>query len=217
MKKITLLTSAFFCLLSFTASAQITKGSVLLGGGISGSKNKSENNNSQESTYSSFGISPAIGVAIKENTVVGLRLSYSHSKSEQPSGNIPLEQKQNGYSAGVFYRRYLGLSTKFYLFGEAAAYYYFNKQENTYPGSVSSQESKSAGLNFYPGVAYAVNKRIHLEVGLNNLVDLSYGSSTTKSTSSGNTVTSKSSGLGFTTNVSASAPLTVGFRFVLGK
>lgn len=215
MKKIAFLTCASLCLLSLTSSAQIAKGSVLLGGGISGGKNKSENNN-QESQYSSFSFYPAIGLAVKENTVVGLRLSYYHSKSE--SDNNPYKQEENGYSAGIFYRKYMPLGRKFYLFGEGAAYYSHRDQNYIYPDSKSIQEANSVGVNFYPGVAFAVNKRIHLEVGLNNLVDLSYNRSETKYTSLGNTTTtSKSSGFGFSTNVSTASPLTVGFRFVLGK
>ncbi|HEU4902800.1 MAG TPA: hypothetical protein VFT06_08405 [Flavisolibacter sp.] len=215
MKKMVLLICALGCIFSLTSSAQITKGSVLLGGGISGGKNKSENNN-QESQYSSFSFYPAIGLAVKENTVVGLRLSYYHSKSE--SDNSPYKQEQNGYSAGFFYRKYMPFSKKFYLFGEGAAYYGHSDLKYIYPDSESIQETNNVGVNFYPGVAFAVNKSIHLEVGLNNLVDLSYNKSESKNTSSGNTTTtSKASGFGFSTNVSTSAPLTVGFRFVLGK
>jgi hypothetical protein len=215
MKKMALLTCVLLCILSLTSSAQITKGSVLLGGGISGGKNKSESNN-LESHYSSFSFYPAIGLAVKENTVVGLRLSYNHSKSE--TDNNPYKQEQNGYSAGIFYRKYMSLGKQFYLFGEGAAYYSHSNQENIYPDAKMIQETNSVGINFYPGVAFAASKRIHLEIGLNNLVDLSYNRNETKNTSLGNTTTtSKATGFGFSTNVSTAAPLTVGFRFVLGK
>ena len=215
MKKIAHLMFASLCLLSLTSSAQITKGSVLLGGGISGGKNKSESNN-QESQYSSFSISPAIGLAVKENTVMGLRLSYAQSNSE--ADNNPYKQEQSGYSGGIFYRKYMPLGKKFYLFGEGVAYYSQSEQKYVYPDFQSTQETNSIGVNFYPGITFAASKRIHLEVGLNNLVDLSYGRSETKNTASGNTTTtSKTKGFGFSTNVSAAAPLTVGFRFVLGK
>src|SRR4051812_20144592 len=101
MKKLLLLTFASLFFLSFTSSAQITKGSVLLGGGISGGKGKS-GSSPNESTSSSFSLYPTLGIAVKDNAVVGLRLSYSRSQSGQ--SNINFSDKQNGYSAGVFYR-----------------------------------------------------------------------------------------------------------------
>lgn len=203
-------------LFSVTVSAQVRKGSVLLGGGISGGSGKTESNNT-ESKSSSFAVYPAVGIAVKENTVVGLRLGYYHSRSEQPNGTNEYVQTQDNYSAAIFYRRYLTLSSTFFLFGEGAAYYSRSKQGNTYPGSKSTQVNNAVGVNLYPGVAYAVNRHIHLEVGLNNLADISYSSSNAQNVSSGITTTSKSSGFNFSTNVSSSAPLTVGFRIVLGK
>jgi hypothetical protein len=73
------------------------------------------------------------------------------------------------------------------------------------------------GVNLYPGVTYVVGRRFHLEAGLNNLLSLQYTSSKNENTSSGQTSVNKSSGIDFSTNLSTAAPLTVGFRFVLGK
>lgn len=187
---------------------------MLLGGGISGGRSTVENNN-QENKYSSFSVYPSIGLAVKENTVVGLRLTYSHSKSA-PANN-PYTQEQKGYGAGLFYRKYMPLGKQFYLFGEGAAYYGYSEQTNTLPDNTVKQKNRTIGVNFYPGVAFAVSRKIHLEAGLNNLVDLSYNKSNTETTSFGGTSFSSSSGFGFSTNVSTSSPLTVGFRFVLGK
>ena len=216
MKKFAFLTVASLFLFSFITSAQIKKGSVLLGGGISGGTGKSENN-STESKTSSFSIYPAIGIAVKENTVVGLRLGYYRYKSEQTDVNNTYTQKQANYNAALFYRRYLTLSSKFFLFGEGAAYYNRGKQNNIYSSYTSTQKNKTVGVNLYPGVAYAATRHIHLEVGLNSLADISYTSGKTENTSSGITTSSRSSGFNFSTNVSSSAPLTVGFRIVLGK
>lgn len=200
-------------LFSLTASSQISKGSVLLGGGISGGRGTSESNN-QETVNTSFTIHPAVGLAIKPNTVVGLRLSYGRSTSEQEGGTPENKQESNHAGAGFFYRRYMNLSQKFYLFGEGAVYYNQAKQETRTPWQQSDYSASSVGVNFYPGVAYAVTRKMHLEVGLNNLLDISYNRSETKSLSGSE---SKASGFSFSTNVSTSAPLTVGFRFVLGK
>lgn len=189
-----------------------------MGGGVSGYKNKSETA-SQEYTNSSFAIHPAIGVAVKDNAVVGLRIAYAHGKTEQLNGTYTNVQEQNIFSPGLFYRRYASLGRKFYLFGEGGAYYSHGKTTNETKSleAKSTQTSNTVGINFYPGVAFAVNRKIHLEVGLNNLLDFSYSSGKIESVSSGTTNTTKTSGFAFSTNVSTTAPLSVGFRFVLGK
>lgn len=219
MKKVLPLTFASLFFLSLHSSAQITKGSVLLGGGISGSKSKTEDGSQGVNKSSAVVISPAVGIAVKNNSVVGLRLSYLHAKSELSNVVYPNLQEQNGYGIGAFYRRYAPLGKKFYLFGEGAVYYNHgsNKSEYTSAGSKSEQTNNAVGINFYPGIAYAVNRKIHLEVGLNNLVDLSYSKGKNENTSAGTTTTTRSSGFAMSTNVSTSTPLSVGFRFVLGK
>ncbi|HEV7333432.1 MAG TPA: outer membrane beta-barrel protein [Flavisolibacter sp.] len=216
MKKSLLIALACSFLFSLTVSAQITKGSVLLGGGISGGKGKSEGNNG-EGKSSGFSVYPAFGVAVKDNVVIGLRLSYANSSSEYSDPNNQNSQDNENYGAGIFYRRYLSLSQKFFLFGEGAVYYNRGKQESSQLTSKSTQTSNSFGVNFYPGIAYAVSKKIHLEVGLNNLLDLSYNTSKSEYVSGSSSLSSEARNFGFATNVSASAPLTVGFRFVLGK
>ncbi|NTS39446.1 outer membrane beta-barrel protein [Flavisolibacter sp. BT320] len=213
MKKNLLFALACAILFSFTASSQITKGSVLLGGGISGGKGTSESNN-RETITTSFGINPAVGLAVQNNTVIGLRLSYGKNKSEIEDGTAENWQRTNQFGAGFFYRRYMNLSQKFYLFGEGSVFYNGTKQETRSSWQQMDQKIKSVGINFYPGVAYAVSRKMHLEIGLNNLLDISYSHSKTASPSGSEQT---SSGFGFYTNVSTSAPLTVGFRFVLGK
>ena len=215
MKKTLLFTVTLLSATLF-GQAQITKGSVLLGGGISAGRSHSETG-TVESKSTSLSFSPTIGVAVKNNVVAGLRLSYFHSNASQE--NPALSQKANGYSAGVFYRKYLNLSKAFYLFGEAAAYYSFNKADSRYAplGADTRQTSRTIGVNLYPGVAYVVSKRFHLEVGLNNLVSLDYTRNKNETLPPGSSNVSKSSGLGFSTNLSTAAPLTVGFRVVLGK
>lgn len=207
---IALVSAALLC------EAQITKGSVLLGGGISAGRGTSESGNI-EGKSRSIGFYPTIGVAVKDNTVAGLRLSYYYGKASQ--SNPDLSQKSNSYSAGLFYRKYLPLSRAFYLFGEGAAFYASNETRNNYSplGTNSRQTQRIIGVNLYPGVAYVVSKRFHLEVGLNNLLSLDYSRSTHENLSPGQSSISKNSGVNFSTNLSTAAPLTVGFRFVLGK
>jgi hypothetical protein len=81
MKKISVF--SFAILFASVASAQISKGSLFLGGNISTASSKVELPNGQEQEQKGFMISPAIGTAIKNNLIVGVDLTYSKYESEQ--------------------------------------------------------------------------------------------------------------------------------------
>ena len=110
------------------------------------------------------------------------------------------------------------LGKNFYLFGEGGAGY--NNREyhqSAAPDSRQVVKTNSYSINLYPGIAYAVSKKIHLEASINNLVNLAYSSDTYENVTGSSASTSTSKGFSFTTNVSNSVPLTLGFRFVIGK
>ena len=88
-------------LTSSSIYAQISKGSILLGGGIgySNQENKQEGS-TVESKTSNFYISPAIGIAIKENLIVGGDLSFSNQMQENGSN----ETTTKYYGAGIYMR-----------------------------------------------------------------------------------------------------------------
>ena len=60
---------------------------------------------------------------MNENTIAGINLSYLPSSSTNYPNlrEYPLKYRNNGYSAGVFYRKYKSLGKEFFLFGEASA------------------------------------------------------------------------------------------------
>jgi hypothetical protein len=214
MKKLVLFSLSVFLLLSFNASAQIKKGSVLLGGGISGNEAKS-GSGTMETKGSSYIISPSVGVAVKDNTIAGLFLSYNHSSSNQ--GNLnSYKIKQNTYGGGLFYRKYYGLGKGFFLFGEGNVFYQYSKYEQE-ASAPFIKKSNSVGFNVYPGLAYAVSRRFHLEIALSNLISFNYFTTKGETLYPNNTITAKNNGFSFSTNLSTSNPLSVGFRVVLGK
>jgi hypothetical protein len=214
MKKFLLVSITFFFIVSL-AHAQITKGSLLLGGSVSANTNETESGSTENKSNGLY-IRPAIGLTVKENTVVGLRGGYSHSKTQY---NGPYaEQKTYSYSIGTFVRRYLPLGKGFYLFGEAGVDYDY--LENSQPNgndSKSVYKGKTFEADLYPGIAYAVSKKIHLEASINNLINLSYLTSKTEYSYVGGQTVSKTKGFSFGSNASSSVPLNIGFRFVLGK
>lgn len=214
MKKIILLTIATICIVTISFS-QINKGSVLLGGGISANTGNSQNG-TNEDKFNGIFIYPAIGIAVKNNTVIGFRAGYGHSKNS--SNNSVYAQKDNSYNAGFFLRKYLLLAKNFYLFGEAGASYGYHKNEQV--NGIDARtitKDNSIGLNIYPGIAYTVNKRFHLEVSVNNLAGLGYSKTNREDITIAGASHSEYSNFSLSANASSAAPFTLGFRFVLGK
>lgn len=216
MKKIILFYINLFCI-AFISQAQITKGSVLLGGGISAFSSKSENNNVESKSHG-FNFRPSLGFVIKDNQVLGFTVGYGRNQTKFE--NSPQTSTGNNYGAGVFYRKYIPLSKSFYLFGEAGFGYYSSKSENaaiTTQSYKNTQEQTNTGLSLFPGIAYAVGKRFHLEASLNNLVTLYYSKNKSEQTFQGNVSKNESKGVSMDVNVSSTAPITLGFRFIIGK
>lgn len=209
MKKVLLLATVAIAFV-LSANAQITKGSILLGGSIGINTNSTENQNGEFSSNSFF-ISPQIGYTVKNNNVWGLRLTYS--KNNNQVQNFP-ETEGSGYGGGIFFRKYFPLSNRFNLLGEANANYASSNQDN---GVNTEYKANATGLSLFPGISFTVNKRFHLEALLTDLFRINYLTEkiTDKSGPSTTEYNNKSFSIG--TNLSSQMPLTIGFRFVLGN
>jgi hypothetical protein len=215
MRKYLLFTSIAFTLLANTLNAQITKGSILLGGNLSFETSTSKNS-SYEIDNNIFSINPAIGVAIKENSVLGVSFNYFIYTQKSTLSNA-YKEDANSYGSGLFYRQYKSLSSRFYLFGDAGAGYYHTKITRETPDVIQIYKSNSVNLSLYPGITYAVSKRFHLEASLNNLLNINYSSAKTTTRGSTPTTESTTNGFSFMTNISSGVPLSLGFRFIIPK
>jgi hypothetical protein len=201
-------------LFACTANAQINKGAVLLGGNIAYSEvNYGEPSNQDQND---FIISPSVGFAYKTNRVAGVGINYGHSKVENQNSKTETES----IGGFVYMRRYWQLGKSFYLFAEGNGGYLHSERIYRSKVTTDRQEQKTNGIQFglYPGIAYALGKKIQLEAGLNNLVGLSIQNTRTKTTNpwTGNTST-KNSSVNFSMNLDGRAPLSLGFRFLLNK
>lgn len=199
---------------SITVKAQIKKGSKLLGGGISFGITES-GVTPNETEYKNFSLNPSIGFVTRDNQAVGFNLFFSRATtvvSGQPQDDV----KMNGYGGGVFLRRYLPLGKSFYLFGEGQANFSYT-QTDRYPSQDvhSKQMQYSGSIVFYPGITYSIKDRIHLEAGLNNLLNFTYFRTENKLTTPVTESISKTSGFNLSANVSNNSPFNIGFRFVL--
>ena len=212
MKKIKFYFLSISILFTILAQAQIKKGSIFLGGDIGGVTQKTESG-SNTSKQSGFFISPVFGKAIKENLVLGTDLLYGHNKYE--SGG---EQTISTYGIGVFLRKYKAIgSSGFYIFLQGRAGYRFTNNKLEGPATyVNVAKNHTASLSIYPGLSYAVSKRLHLETGFNSLVSVNYFTETAET---GNPVTSstKTSGLNISSSLNNISNLYLGFRVLLSK
>lgn len=213
MKKYLLVALAVFFLLK-NANSQIRGGALFLGGslGVGAQKGSSEPGTGDSKTNGLY-FSLAIGKAIKENLILGAIMENGYSNSE--SAFSTYESRQ--YGAGVFLRKYMPLGKGFYLFGEGSFRGSFKKNESGYPNqppitaTLTKEWALIAGL--YPGVAYAVNNKIQLEVGLNNIAYVRYLNTTIEGPNS----KGESNGLDIGTNLGNTGALTVGLRFLLNR
>ncbi|MCW3075247.1 MAG: hypothetical protein JWP69_2316 [Flaviaesturariibacter sp.] len=197
---------------SLASNAQINKGTVLLGGSIGASTSEAEQGifNQKER---SFSLSPTVGYTIRTNTVLGIGFSYGHGKSSFSGDNT----SSNHFGGHLFLRRYKSLSKSFYLYGEAGLGYRESESEQFHTTTDKSiGEQKNFFINLTPGVAYAVNKRIHLEASINSIASVGYSSGRRYNTSAPGNI-SKYKNVAFQTNLSSSNPLTLGIRLILGK
>lgn len=214
MKRFLLLACTIISL-STISQAQITKGSILLGGGASYIKQQSESGTS-ENDYNSLYINPAVGLAVNEKWVVGISGGFSTSKSK-PSTPTQKDES-NGYSGGVFARRYATLGKNFFLFGNGDAQYSQSTRKQIFNTDQSrSSVSKTIAVSVAPGIAYAISKRFHLEASLSNLISLSYNKEEIDNFTLGSSTTSESKAFGIATNLNPSSSLSIGFRIILGK
>ena len=209
MKKVLLLAVTAISIV-FTTKAQITKGSVLLGGSLSIATNSTENQ-SGEITSNSFFFSPQLGYSVSNNNVWGLRLIYGKSNNQTP--NFP-ETDGNGYGGGIFYRKYFPLSNRFYLLGEAGANYVTSNQDN---GSNTEYRSNSTALSVFPGISFTLSKRFLLEALLTDLFRVNYTTEKITDKSGPSPIELNNEAFSIGTTLSSQMPLTIGFRFVLGK
>jgi hypothetical protein len=213
MKRHLLLAISFLAIVS-VSNAQITKGTVLLGGSAGASTYTTKAFSAKEKERG-FTVSPSAGFTVKDNHVLGISLTYGHSTKKLSD----VQSRNDQFGGSLFYRRYLPLGRNFYFFGNGDARYTFSLSKSA-PDVLytSRQEQKTASLTLYPGIAYAVSKRFHLEVVMNDLLACGYTETQHKWSAPGEPSNyDHYKSLSFQTNTSLSTNLVVGFRILLAK
>jgi hypothetical protein len=213
----------FFCLLltGFISHAQIAKGTILLGGNLeynesSASSNTASGTSSNKAT--GLGLSPSFGKAIKDNLVLGFDVTYTHNTNSEGPG---YSDKADGFGAGVFLRKYKPLGNGFYLFGQSRLGGNYSHGSATAPNTTNEPVSDITNgfgfsLQFYPGIAYAINRRWQLEIALPNFFELNYNNSKETVTYTGqSTEINKGNNFGVTSALTDANEFTVGIRYFI--
>lgn len=125
---------AALCAVVSTASAQLEKGKLLIGGSIGHftMKNKGDY---EKWKFKTQIIAPTIGYFINDHLAIGTTLRISHSKNT----NQYYVTQQTNYEISPFVRYYVDISTDFKFFGEFA---------------VAAGNGKIKGVNILDGVPY---------------------------------------------------------------
>lgn len=203
--------------ISFSLSAQIKKGSTLLGAdlGFSGSNFKTEYvSNEVKSSSNGFNVALLYGKAIKDNLFIGGSVSFASSTLKQ--GNPETEQTSKSYGASVWTRKYFPVYGPLYAFVNGSLYATIGKNEN--PNSNPEKtNSLGLGVGIYPGISFQLKKSFYLDASLNNLANIYYNHTSGDQTDpSGNTVKQTSSSYGISTSLgNSSNPLQLGIRWII--
>ena len=173
MRKLLLLTSVATAI-AISTQAQINKGTILLGGNISGSTNKETNSNATyENKFRGVTIAPSIGFATGNNKIWGFNANYGSTRSKHLD---LINFEYNRYGGGIFYRRYATLGKGFYLFGKGNAGYTYSKtrEKSGFQNEHTTKTTRTdiVSISVHPGIAYAVHKNFHLELAINNIASL---------------------------------------------
>ncbi len=213
---------AFLLSLAINATAQIKKGTILLGGQIAGASgnNKQANQFTEETVkIKSFVFGTSIGKAIKENNIIGINVGAGFTNyTFRRVGIDSSSSKSNSFNAGVFYRKYKKLAKDFYFFGETNVGFGVNKQYNLRNNFYNEYHRKafSTDLSITPGISYQVFKKMQLEVSLPNVVGAYYSKSNDIETATSkkiNTTNNFSLNTGLSNQLLSN--LSLGFRLLL--
>ncbi len=204
---------------SLASNAQITKGSILLGGNIGFSTTTYNSSSPTEQKTTFLSLAPTYGWAVKENMVLGFDLDYNYQ-----SYNYPGTDKSTGniYGAGIFLRNYKNLGGRFYIFGQGRLGGSYNTSKDLTLSTTPTQEIDTKGyslaLDLYPGIAYSVSNRLMLETGFPDIFYVRYNHGEQQMPVPGNPgIDTNNNGFSIGSSLTNSYTLSVGLRLLLAS
>ncbi len=201
------------------AKAQVQKGSLFLGGSVGISSSKTEADNGDKMSGTSWNISPQIGKAIQQNKVIGIEIlaGGSNNKNTNSLGNV-FKNSGSQYGIGILYRQYFPIYKKWLFYGQTNAGVNFSNSTISNSGiKLSKINAMGVNINASLGITYQVNKKLWLEAGLSNLVGIEYNHQNSETLSSAGVVTStfKNNSVSANFNLNGSNNFAFGFRWII--
>lgn len=218
--KLKILSAAILLLSAFSVNAQkdLPKGSLLLGGDLSYASYTYKDANTNNKAHG-FNISPSVGFAVKNNLFIGINAGVSFFKNGNYINSPYTDStRYHSYSYGVYVRKYKPLKNNFYIFlqGNLGGSNAKRDLENS-PSRDYYQKDMGVSLSLTPGVSYAINSKLQLEAGFNNLVGISYTQTDTRDNYSFSGIRKQTAFNAATSISNFNSQLYLGFRLLLQK
>lgn len=229
MKKILL---PIFIFLSFSATSQvIEKGKKILGGSVSLGFNfrlvdtASGITNASDGKNFGISLSPSIGKAIKNDLVLGYSITagYGYAMSNSRAFKSMDKAKHIQGGVGIFLEKFIPLGKSFSLSAKTGANVnYYNSRLRSFRNDllVSNQKSNRYGINLYlmPSLTYALNKRMLVQIFMDDFISVFYNYTSYKTETNGNTYTDKYDDFGLSSSLNGNKQinnLSFAFRYIL--
>jgi hypothetical protein len=210
-----LFTLPIIIMISISLSAQIKKGSIFLGGDLSGGLSKTKVADSTFNKQNGLNVSPVFGKAVEDDLVFGGHLDLNFSENNY-SGTYP-DQRNDSYGGGIFLRKYKAIGKGgFYVFLDGGLNYIYRRYKYGATGYSSDTKQNIIYVTAFPGLSYALTKKLHLETGFRELLNLNY-SHEKKIETNLSTTTYSTNHVGFDSNLDNLSSLYLGFRLLIGK
>jgi hypothetical protein len=216
MKRKYLLFLLLATIVSNLLQAQIKKGTLLIGGSISFMNGLDEfDNNTYELKTIGIGIWPSAGKAIKDNLVLGVFGQYGHNRQEYENQLFGYEL--NNFSMGMFLRRYLQVVKRFYLFGQCHLQGSYTISRNYWNTGFRKTQIYGIHVGVYPGLSFALNRKIHFESGFNGVFSTGFGHQREENIESSVKSITRSNSFNMGANLNNISAFTLGMRFLLAQ
>lgn len=196
-----------------SVNAQVSKGSMMFGGSLGANITMESTTKTTGASdvktagYTNWNFSPTGGYFIADGLAVGLMLDVSSTKvGSATQGTASENIMRSGMGVGLFARKYMTVTDKVYLHGQAGLMYSSTSETNRVPDGANSLKDgtkvtgSNIGINITPGITYFVAPKWGIDFSLNNIIGYNMNSSKTElgSASSETTGGSFSIGAGLT-------------------
>jgi hypothetical protein len=207
--------------LSFQLKGQIKKSALLVGGTVRLFTEKYNISIPQQDPIKQINVAigPSVGKAIQDNLVAGIGLGYEFEISDNYVNTI--QTKRNAYVLNLFIRQYMNVTRNFYLYLQGSLYGSYEINSVQRMSETEKTKGPEFGVDIDPGLSYALNNRLHLELAFSSLVTITYFTEDRLIVNPANITTThskhKSFGMQGGLNLSNSSNILIGFRLLLNR